>query len=70
MNSFNNPSYLTMSITSKANLTYVLEEPELPFSVSDGALFPILAQHTTRYDVLKTWVFAVIPCVFSTNWLQ
>ena len=55
MNSFNNPSYLTMSITSKANLTYVLEEPELPFSVSDGALFPILAQHTTRYDVLKTW---------------
>ena len=58
-----------MTTASKEILTSVLDKPELPFSVSDGALFPILAQHTTRYDVLKTWVFAVIPCVFrhSTN---
>ena len=55
---------MTTTGTSKEILTSVLDEPELPFSVSDGALFPILAQHTTRYDVLKTWVFAVIPCVF------
>ena len=46
---------------TKPNPTSVLDDP---FSVSDGALFPILAQHTTHYDLLKTCVF-VIQCVFS-----
>lgn len=32
----------------------VVVEHEPPFSVSDGTLYPILAQHTTRYDVFKT----------------
>ena len=42
--------------TCKLNPIPFLDEPELPFSVSDGTLYPILAQHTNRYDVLKTWV--------------
>ena len=48
-----NPSNVTMTATCKLD---PISEPELPFSVYDGVLYPTLAQRTTRYDVLKTWV--------------
>ena len=51
----------TCNFKLNLNSISVLDEPE-PFSVSDGALYPILAQHTTRYDVLKTWV---VRCFLS-----
>ena len=56
MQLFNIPSNsnLAMSTTCKHTVS-VVDEPQLPFSVSDGSLYPILAQHTNRYDVLKTW---------------
>lgn len=44
-----------MATASKSNPITVLEEPEPPFSVSQ-ALYSILAQHTTRYDVVERWV--------------
>jgi hypothetical protein len=48
-----------MSSICKLNPVTALDEPEPPFSVSQGNLYPILAQNTTRYDVVKMW--AVYP---------
>ena len=58
-------AFITMATICKLNPITVLDEPEPPFSVCKGTLCPVLAQNTTRYDVVKMWVVYLPQVILS-----